>query len=402
MTGDLLPAGVTKISRVVAGRRAQGVESGPDFAATCRLDGGMEKNASPLRWGILSTASIGVKNWKAIRLSGNSIVRAVASRSLESSRRFIAEQQACAPFDAEPEALGSYEALIAHPEVDAVYIPLPTGLRKEWVIRAAEAGKHVLSEKPCAVTTAELDEMLDACRRNRVQFMDGVMFMHNERLEQVRAVLDDPQRIGPVRRIHSAFSFFGAERFKDGNIRFQSDLEPLGCLGDLGWYCVRFGLWVMDWQLPQRVAGRLLKAAENPDGGPGCPLEFSGELFFDDGVSFGFYCSFLANRQQWVTVSGEQGALRIADFVNPSDLCDVAYEVCHERVPKSACGIDLTSETTAGSQEANMFRAFGEQVRGGGVDERWPEMARKTQQVVDACLASALDGNREVTLAPDR
>lgn len=351
---------------------------------------------SALRWGLLSTANIAVKNWKAIRLSGNSIVRAVASRRLEDSRCFIEQRQAEAPFEQVPEALDGYAALIDHPEVDAVYLPLPTALRKEWVIRAAEAGKHVLCEKPCAVHTADLDEMLAACHAHGVQFMDGVMFMHNERLTRVREVIDDPSRVGPPRRILSAFSFLGAERFREGNIRAQADLEPLGCLGDLGWYCVRYALWVMDWQLPHRVAGRILAAAESVAGEPGSPLEFSGELFFADGVSCAFYCSFLAQGQQWVTVSGEQGAVRIADFVNPNDRCDVAYEVGHERIAKRDCGIDLGSTTTAGSQEANMFRAFSAGVLGGRIDEHWPAMARQTQRVIDACLASARAGNREV------
>lgn len=353
-------------------------------------------SAQPIRWGILSTAGIAVKNWKAIRLSGNSVVRAVASRALDSSRAFIAAQQAASPFDDEPEALGSYAELIDHPEVDAVYIPLPTALRKDWVIRAAEAGKHVLCEKPCAVSVADLDEMLEACRRNRVQFMDGVMFMHNERLRRVRALLDDPQRIGPVRRINSAFSFLGRDRFRSGNIRTRADLEPLGCLGDLGWYCIRYALWVMRWQLPRRVAGRILLEAEAADGGPGSPLEFSGELFFADGVSCGFYCSFLADGQQWVTVSGEQAALRIADFVNTNSACEAAWEIGHERIPKAGSGMELGSETTPDSQESVMFRVFSELARGGRVDDRWPEIARKTQLVVDACLASARAGNREV------
>jgi len=361
----------------------------------------MEAETRALRWGILSTARIAVKNWKAIRLSGNSIVRAVASRSLEGSRRFIAEQQADAPFESEPEALGSYAELVDHPEVDALYIPLPTALRKDWVVRAAAAGKHVLCEKPCAVSVAGLDEMLEACRRHGVQFMDGVMFMHNERLERVRELIDDPRKVGPVRRIHSAFSFLGAERFREGNIRAQADLEPLGCLGDLGWYSIRYALWVMHWQLPQRVTGRILAAAEASDGGAGSPLEFSGELFFDGGVSCGFYCSFLANGQQWVTVSGEQGAVRIADFVNPNDACDVAYQLGHQRIPKADCGIELGSTTTADSQESKMFRAFADAVRRGRMNQDWPQWARRTQQVVDACLASAKSGHREVELSRD-
>jgi len=87
---------------------------------------------------------------------------------------------------AQPLAYGSYEELLDATDVDAIYIPIPTGVRKEWVIRAAQAGKHVLCEKPCAVTVADLEEMIDACRRHRVQFMDGVMFMHSRRLERVR------------------------------------------------------------------------------------------------------------------------------------------------------------------------------------------------------------------------
>src|SRR5438445_4225464 len=162
-------------------------------------------NEHALRWCILGTAQIARKNWRAIRDSGNLIV-AVASRDLERSRRFIAECQAEAPFETVPEAYGSYEGLLASPAVDAVYIPLPTGLRKEWVLRAAAAHKHIVCEKPCAVSVADLREMLEACRRQQVQFVDGVMFMHSRRLERLREVLDDGKSVGEVRRIASAFS----------------------------------------------------------------------------------------------------------------------------------------------------------------------------------------------------
>src|SRR5690242_2385339 len=95
------------------------------------------------RWGILGTAHIARKNWKAICHAQNSVITAVASRDLERSRRFIAECQAEAPFATAPRAVGSYEELVAAGDVDALYIPLPTGIRKDWVMRAAEAGKHV-------------------------------------------------------------------------------------------------------------------------------------------------------------------------------------------------------------------------------------------------------------------
>ena len=124
----------------------------------------------------MGAADIARKNWKSIFHSGNSVVTAVASRDLTRGRRFIKELQAEAPFKTTPVALDSYQELLASPNVDAVYIPLPTGLRKEWVLRAAAAGKHIVCEKPCGLDAADLRIMLSACRKKRVQFMDGVMF----------------------------------------------------------------------------------------------------------------------------------------------------------------------------------------------------------------------------------
>src|SRR5688500_8784269 len=101
------------------------------------------------RWGILGAANIARKNWKAIRNAENATLVAVASRSRERAAQFIDECQGSAPFATAPAACASYEELLARKDVDAVYIPLPTGIRKEWVIRTAQAGKHVLCEKPC-------------------------------------------------------------------------------------------------------------------------------------------------------------------------------------------------------------------------------------------------------------
>jgi predicted dehydrogenase len=146
-------------------------------------------------------------------------------------------------------------------------------------------------EKPCAVSAADLEEMISACRKNRVQFMDGVMFMHNRRLDQIRETLVDGNSIGQIKRIASQFSFLGAEDFLRANIRV-SRTRTAGCLGDLGWYCIRFTLWTMNWQMPRRVEGKIISRAGNNSSG--VPLEFFGELFFDGGVSAGFYCTFLA------------------------------------------------------------------------------------------------------------
>ena len=352
-------------------------------------------NHESLRLGVLGAAGIlRRKNWKAIQQSGNVRIAAIATRDPARTREFITAQQSEAPFVITPQAHDSYESLLADKNIEAVYLPLPTAVRKEWVIRAADAGKHVVCEKPCAVSAADLREMLDACRRNRVQFMDGVMFMHNARLARLREVLDDKERIGPVRRITSVFSFLGTGDFLERNIRAQAALEPLGCLGDLGWYCLRFSLWVMRWQLPRRVTGRVLA------GGVGsAPLDFSGELFFDGGVSATFHCSFLAMNQQWANISGANGSVRVPDFVLPSSDNDVAWEVNYKPVSKTEAGLNLGTTTTASSQEAVMFRNFADQVRSGALNEEWPETVLKTQQVTDACMASARTEGKLVELA---
>jgi len=348
-----------------------------------------------LRFGILSTANIGRQNWKAIFNSGNAVVTAVASRDAARAREFIQKNQGEFPFATEPAALGSYEELLALPDVEAVYVPMPTGLRKEWVLRAAAAGKHVICEKPCGVNLADVQEMVETCREKRVQFMDGVMFMHNPRLQRMRELLDDGKSVGPIRWIASAFSFLGSAGFADKNIRADGRLEPTGCLGDLGWYCIRFTLWALKWRLPHTVTGRILSQSEATNGRKPAPMEFSAELFFDDGVSAGFYCSFLAAPQQWVFVSGRDGWLRLPDFVHPFNGFEPAFEVNRKevRVPAApgspAPGSDLGEFGHATAQNTVMFRNYANQVFSGKLNEDWPMWSLKTQRVLDACFESA-------------
>jgi predicted dehydrogenase len=163
-------------------------------------------SARVCRFGILGTSNIARKNWDAIRQAGNATLVAVGSRERQRAQAFIAECQASAPVERVPKAL-TYDELVDSSDIDALYIPLPTGVRKAWVLRAAQARKHVVCEKPCGVNAAELQEILAACRASNVQFMDGVMFMHSARLGSMRQALDDGSRVGEIRRITSQFSF---------------------------------------------------------------------------------------------------------------------------------------------------------------------------------------------------
>jgi len=366
-------------------------------------------SAQKLRWGIVGAANIAQKNWKAIWHAGNATVTAVASRDLGRSQRFIKNCQAEIPMEKVPKAFGSYGDLIASPEVDAVYIPLPTGLRKEWVLKAASAGKHVLCEKPCAATNTDLEEMLAACRERNVQFMDGVMFTHSRRLDAIHEVLKGGDGIGAIKRITSAFTFGSTPEFFSGNIRTHSDLEPLGCLGDLGWYCIRFALWAMQWRMPQKVTGRIVSQFSQPGRPASVPTDFCGELVFKQEVSAGFYCSFVAANQQWAKISGDQGYLELDDFVLPFHGPELRFRVQKTEFHVTGCDFKMephaksivVSEHSQGhpdAQESNMIRNFSNQALSGTLNGFWPEIALKTQRVVCACLESARQEGHTVRL----
>ncbi len=322
------------------------------------------------------------------------MVSAVASRDVEKSLKFIDDCQRDFTFDEKPLAFGSYEELLASAAVDAVYIPLPTALRKEFVLRAAENRKHVLCEKPCANDASELAEMIVACQKNGVQFMDGVMFMHSPRLAKIREVLDDDKSVGALRRISSAFSFYPGEEFFKNNIRANGALEPAGCLGDLGWYSIRFALWTLNWQMPHTVTAKILAQSEALPDRPSAPTDFSAELFFDGGVSFSFYSSFLTASQQWVHVSGQKGWLLVPDFVHPFNSYEPAFEVNRKTIVtesdvKCPPGVDATIQGHAHAHDARMWRHFAEQIATGKLNADWPMWSTKTQLVLDACFEAA-------------
>jgi predicted dehydrogenase len=359
-------------------------------------------NERHCRWGILGSAGIARKNWQAIRHSGNGRLVAVASRSREKAATFIAESQAQVPHDPAPEAVAGYAELLSRPDIDAVYIPLPTGLRKEWVLAAAAAGKHVLCEKPCGVDAGEVREITEACAKAGVQFMDGVMFMHNDRLAALRAELD-AGAIGRVRRIATQFSFLAPEEFFTENIRLNPGLEPLGSLGDLGWYNVRIILWALRYEMPVAVTARMIREHH------AVPVSLSAELVFAEGVTASFYCSFENEHQQWVNLSGTGGHIQVSDFVLPFHGPELAFEIeqahfavegCHFHMERHSRRVATReySDSHATAQESRLFRKFGDLVLGGVPDPHWSDISLKTQLVLDACLKSAREGAREVAL----
>ncbi|KAL6962584.1 hypothetical protein U1Q18_037541 [Sarracenia purpurea var. burkii] len=152
---------------------------------------------TPVRFGILGCANIARKVCRAIALSPNSTISAVGSRSSDKASRF-ARENGLSPA---AKIYGGYEAVLDDPDVDAVYVPLPTTLHLRWAVLAAERRKHVLLEKPAALNVAELDRILEACESSGVQFMDATMWVHHPRTAEMKALLSHEQRFGRLKAL---------------------------------------------------------------------------------------------------------------------------------------------------------------------------------------------------------
>jgi len=159
-----------------------------------------DQRPRPVRFGILGCADIARKISRAMPMlpPGAATIAAVGSRSEEKARLFVADNT----LDGAATRLhGSYEALLDDPDVDAVYLPLPTSLHVRWATAAAARGKHVLLEKPTALCAADIDAILTACDAAGVQFMDCTMWMHHPRTAKMRETVDDKDTIGDIRTV---------------------------------------------------------------------------------------------------------------------------------------------------------------------------------------------------------
>jgi len=366
-----------------------------------------------VRIGFLSTAKIGVKNAGAIRdakLSGTGIsVDLVGSRSLDKAQKFATDNGIL-------KACGSYQEVIDDPDIDAVYIPLPTTFHKEWVAKAARAKKSILCEKPCSISAAELLEMLTVCRENNVFFMDGVMFMHNNRYQKITQE-EHRQRFGREgpSDCTSSFSFPGNEEFFKSNIRVSPKLDPLGCLGDLGYYNIRFALGVFGWTLPNSVSAHINLSKDN------VPIDTSTTLFWDttDKVDeYGlpsvktatFHCSFRHQFQQWVKISSSTLSQSISDFVLPTN--NAASKLAEDKGGKWVTDSNGTSIAvvlneveypTPDRQEVFMWKRFACIVAEKAYETHcfWPAVALANHVIIDAILNSASQNGKKVTVDPE-
>lgn len=156
-----------------------------------------ESSILPINLGILGCAGIAKKLSRAINLIPDATLAAISSRSSEKATHFAAANN----FPLTAKVLNSYDAVLNDPDIDAVYIPLPTSLHLKYAVLAAQKKKHVLLEKPVAMNVGELDTILEACEDNGLQFMDGTMWMHHPRTSVMREFLSDSQQFGELKSV---------------------------------------------------------------------------------------------------------------------------------------------------------------------------------------------------------
>jgi D-xylose 1-dehydrogenase (NADP+, D-xylono-1,5-lactone-forming) len=318
-----------------------------------------------LRLGLLSTAKINEKLVAGAQLVDEVDVVAVASRSLERASSQASELGV-------PRALGSYEELLADPDVDAVYVSLPNSMHVDWSVRALEAGKHVLCEKPMARSVEAVERAFDAAESAGRVLTEAFMWRHHPQAQRLVELLP---RVGELRvvRAHFSFALDAATLDAASNIRLSAELEG-GALMDVGCYCV---------SAARLVAGEPV-AVSGQQSSAGVDLRFAGTLSFPGDVLAHFDCGVDTADRAELEVVGSDGALLLrdpfhateplievravdgslerveAEHANPyaCELRDFAAAVAGERAPR------LGREDAVG--QARTIAALYESAAGGG------------------------------------
>ena len=324
-----------------------------------------------LRWGVISTANIGrVAVNPAIQASSNGELVAVASRDRSRANAFASQWRI-------PRSYGTYEGLLEDDGIDAVYIPLPNSLHREWTIRAAEAGKHVLCEKPLAVGAAECLEMADAARAHGVKLMEAFMYRFHPRTERVLEMVRSGA-LGSLEMIRSAFTF---RLNRPDNIRLDPDLGG-GSLMDVGCYCVNVSRTVAGAE-PVEVQALSTPAPSGVD------ARMVGTLRFADGLFAQFDSALTMERREVYEVAGTDAWLHVPASFLPGKAPVSFFE--------HRSGGEVVEHAVPGADEYQlMVEHFADCVLSDREPRYGADDAAASMRVIEALYASARERGRRV------
>ena len=324
-------------------------------------------------WGVLGTGRIARKFIAAVQQSDATEVVAVASRAPSQAGAFARATNV-------PRAYGSYEELLADPEIHGVYIATPNGLHAEWAIAAARAGKHVLCEKPIGATLAEAEAMFGAARECGVWLVEAFMYRFHPQMLRVQQLVAEGA-LGAVRMVRSDFGFT-LDRPED--VRWRADLAG-GSLMDVGCYCVNFARAIIG-EAPARVSASAKWSASGVDTLVAATLEYPG------GAVAQLACDYISSFHQTAQVIGSDGLLHL--------------ERAYTMLPDQASRIQLWRGAHFAAQEtieippANHYRLEAEGlaalVHAGHGASGMPEMplveTLDNMATIEALLTSAREG----------
>lgn len=251
-----------------------------------------------LNWGLLSTAKINRALIKPLRASKRTRLLGVASRSQSSAEAYAREWNI-------PRAYGSYEALLADSEIDVIYNSLPNHLHAEWTVKALRAGKHVLCEKPLALTMSEVDDIISTSQETGKTTAEAFMYRHHTQTLKVKELVDEGT-VGQIQLIRGAFTF---TLTREGNYRFVKEYGG-GSLWDVGCYPISFARMIVG-EEPVEVFGWQVP-------GPGGSDEsFYGQMRFGNGIHAQFDCGFKSQFRSFIEIVGTEGTINIPTPFKP-------------------------------------------------------------------------------------
>ena len=251
-----------------------------------------------LNWGLLSTARINRALIPPLRASKRNRLLAVASRTQESADKYAREWKI-------PRAHGSYEALLADPEIDVIYNSLPNHLHAEWTIKAVEAGKHVLCEKPLALSVEEVDEIQSAARKHGRVVTEAFMYRHHPQTLKVQELVKSGS-LGTLQLIRGSFTYILS---RDGDVRLDPAMGG-GSIWDVGCYPISYARTVIG-ASPLEVFGWQVT------GPTGIDDTFVGQMRFDNDIVTQFDSSFVIPLRWFMEIVGSEGVLNIPSPFKP-------------------------------------------------------------------------------------
>jgi predicted dehydrogenase len=260
-----------------------------------------------LNWGLLSTAKINRALIKPLRASKRTRLLGVASRSISSAEAYAREWNIS-------RAYGTYEAMLDDPEIDVVYNSLPNHMHAEWSIKALRAGKHVLCEKPIALTLAEIDEMTKVAQETGNVLAEAFMYRHHEQTLKVKEIVDSGA-LGKVQLIKGAFTFILS---RENNYRWQAELGG-GSLWDVGCYPVSYARMIVGAE-PVDVFGWQVTGQAGSDD------TFVGQMRFKDEVNMQFDSGFKSPLRSFIEIVGADGVLNIPDPFKPGRKNEISLQ----------------------------------------------------------------------------